>query len=583
MVANLTYSARRAASLPNSPTSEGERQASRFRLAIGAVGVVIALAVVLSRHVVDIAAVSLVATLVGWSTASALTLHVIRMDLYRPWLSYVSAGADIAFSSVLPFALMTAMDHNFTSGILSGVFFLVITLAAVRRGPTLVVIVAVSAALAYLLITGFLLAGFMPRTSHYVLHDQNVFLGVNFIDQLGKALGMVIAGWLVAYVARGLRNSERHYQELFEAIPDGIVITRSNGTIATVNSRFAAMLGVAAPALVDTRLSELLDSIPVDSAIGRPTALVEPPLTLKRHDGSRIPVRVATSPIDLTEGAGAVMSVRDVTDNTQLEHALASSRKIETIGRLAGGLAHDFNNILGGILGAASVGTRVAGRAPGGERNKLGRQFAMIEEGGRSARDVVRKLLDFTRTSPLETRRFSLSQVLSDVATLCRKTFGSAIEMTAVCAAVDEPYVDGDEGALKQALLSLCLNAGDSMPGGGRIALRAEEAPSSRSFYACHPEAIPGRRYLCAAVEDDGPGIDPSALEDIFAPRFVARPQAIGLELRLSTIYKLAHQHRGFIEVSSAPKTGTSLRLYLPRAVTTPAAPAHPAQEELAS
>jgi PAS domain S-box-containing protein len=572
--------ARRAEPQSNSPTLEGERQASRFRLAIGAAGVVIVTAVVLSRGYGGATGAGLIMALIGWSATSALTLHLIHLSRYRPWLSYVSAAADVAFSSVMPFALIAAMDHNFTSGILAGVFYLVITLAAVRRGPTLVIIVAVSAALAYLLITGLLLAGSIPGGSRYLLHDHHVFTGVNFIDQLAKALGMVVVGWLVAYVARSLRNSERHYQELFEAIPDGIVITRADGTIATVNRRFAAMVGVAAPSLVDGRLAELLDASPTAGVAGRPTALVEPPLRLRRVDGSRVPVRVATSPIDLTGGAGAVLSVRDVTDNAQLESELARARKIETIGRLAGGLAHDFNNILGGILGAASVGTHVTSRVPEAHRGKLERQFEMIENGGRSARDVVKKLLDFTRTSPLETRRISLPQVLSDVVTLCRKTFGETIEMTVECTAGEDAYVNGDEGALKQALLSLCLNAGDSMPNGGRIALRAEEAPSSRSFYARHPEATPGRRYLCAAVEDDGPGIDPAALDDIFAPRFAARSRTAGPELGLSTVYKLAHQHAGFVEVSSSATTGTCLRLYLPREV---AAPASPAEEELAS
>jgi two-component system cell cycle sensor histidine kinase/response regulator CckA len=573
--------ARRSEARTNAPTLEGERQASRFRLAMGPVGVLVVAVSILSGYYDGSAVLGLIATVIGWAAISALTLHVIYFNRYRPWLSYVSAGADVAFCCILPFSLMAAKNHNFTCGTIAAVFYLVITLAAVRRGPALVVLVAISSAVAYLLITGFLFAGTIPGGSRYLVYEHGVLTGINFTDQMARALGMVVVGWLVAYVARSLRNSERHYQELFEAIPDGIVITRANGTISTVNRRFAAMVGAAAPSLVDTKLADLLRSGSGEGVgVRSPTAIVGPPHTLKHADGSGTSVRIASSPIDLTEGEGAVMSVRDVTDHTHLERELARAQKLETIGRLAGGLAHDFNNILGGILGAASVASYIADRLPPPVRERFEKQLEVIENGGRNARDVVKKLLDFTRTSPAESRRLSLLHVLSDVVTLCRKTFSDAIEMTVESTTANDPSVLGDESALKQALLSVCLNAGDSMPKGGRIALRVEDAPRTRSFYARHPEATPGVPYLCAAVEDNGPGIDPGTLDEIFDPGFSGRAPAGIPEAGLPTVYKLARQHDGFIEVTSSAKVGTCFRLYLPRA---DAVPAEPAAEEMAS
>ncbi|MCK9460514.1 MAG: PAS domain S-box protein [Proteobacteria bacterium] len=552
--------ARRTEPRANTPTLEGERQASRVRLAMGAVGSALVFAAIVANPGDTAAGLGPMAVVIAWLSISALTLHLVHVGAYKPWLSYLSGGADVALSCAMPFTLMASLNHNFTSGVLAALFFLDITLAALRRGPALVVVVAIASALAYVLITGLLFAGSVPSGTHYLVVDGSVVTGINFTDQMARAISMVVVGWLVAYVARSLRNSERHYHELFEAIPDGIVITRPNGTIATVNRTFAAMSGAAPSSLVGTKLDALLESIP-GAGERRSTSLVEPRLALRRAGGSSSPVRIASTPIALAEGTGTVLSVRDVAEHSRLERELARNRSIDTIGRLAGGLAHDFNNILGGILGAASIATRVSERLAPPHREKLVKHFQAIENGGRDAREVVRKLLDFTRTSAAEPRRLSLARVLSDVATLCRKTFGDTIELRLDCAAEGEPTVWGDESALKQALLSVCLNAGDSTPLGGRIALGLEDAPTTRSFYASHPDATPGRSYLCATVADDCSIGDPAT----------------------AAVHELARRHDGFVEVSAKGGEGVLFRLYLPRSDAAEVAPAARAAEERAS
>ena len=221
---------------------------------------------------------------------------------------------------------------------------------------------------------------------------------------------------------------------------------------------------------------------------------------------------------------------------------------MDSIGRLAGGLAHDFNNILGGIVGAASVAARAVERVPEEHRDRLARQIEAIREAGWSARDVVKKLLDFSRSPLAVTRRFSLAQVLSDVETLCRKTFGESPALDATCTAEGDPAIEGDEGGLKQALLSLCLNAGDAVGRGGRISLRVEVAPSTRSFYASHPDANPEVPYLCVVLEGRGAG-----------------DQGVVLPAQ-SALAALARQHRGFVDTGALPGGAACVRLYLPRA-----------------
>jgi PAS domain S-box-containing protein len=546
----------RPASRQNSPTQEGELEATRIRLVITAMSLVAIAAMWLAKRFVSGAELELFAAMAGWFFVGPLFLLLAGRGAYRPWMSYVSVGVDLAFMSAVSFAVMAARDYNFTGGLLDAVSFVVILLAGVRRGAALVVVTSVAAAIAHLVVSGVFFGEALSLHSVYLAYDGRIVQGISFIDNITKALCMVIVGWLIAYVTRGLRSSERHYKDLFESIPDGIAIANARGVVVNVNQRFSSMVGGDAPALSGALLNDLIRLDASGSALAPipPTALAGRTMHLMRADGTRVPVRIATAPMRLAGGDGVVVSVRDVTDRAHLESELAQSRKMDSIGRLAGGLAHDFNNILGGILGAASIAEHVLDRVPEEHRERLRRQVAMIRDAGRSARDVVKKLLDFSRTPSSETKRFSLVQVVADVETLCRKTLGESISVEVAFAAKGEPWVEGDEGALKQALLSLCLNAGDSMRKGGRISLRLEDAPSTRSFFANHPDATPEAAYVCAAVEQGG-GDDARLIE-----------RAPGV------LVKLARQHHGFVDVTRTPQSGTSIRMYLPRAASAPQA-----------
>lgn len=535
---------------------EGEREATRFRLVLGAAASVVVLAAWAVRDIPGAAVWSIGSVLTAWLLVSAATLLLIGRGAYRPWMSYLSVLADLVLTGATELALAAARDFNFTGNVFVAAFFAMILLAAVRRGSTLVIQTSLVAGAAHLGITALFLGDGLSAQSVYLTHGGRVLQGVSFVDDLTKAVCMVVAGHVLAYVTRSLRASERHYHDLFESIPDGMVIANARGAVVTVNRRFRAMFGRGEETLTGVPLRDLVD---LDAPRGEPSGL-------RRADGSRLPVRIATAPMRLASGEGIVVSVRDVSEQALLEREVAQSRKMDSIGRLAGGLAHDFNNILGGILGAASLAAHAARGVPGPGGEKLAGKIAMIEEAGRSARDVVRKLLDFTRAPAMDTRRFSLVEVLADVVTLCRKTFGESVPMEVGSAAGDEPWIEGDEGALKQALLSLCLNAGDSMERGGRISLRVEEAPGDAAFCAAHAEAAPGTAYLCAVVEGGGHGAGAEALDRILAPRIADRGEGGPAGGLGTTFSRLMRQHRGFVETAPSPAGGTLVRVYLPRA-----------------
>jgi len=539
-----------------SPTYEGEREATRFRIILGIMCLAAIAAAWLGGILFQGAGFALTGTMVGWFLINPLTLLLIGRGSYRPWMSYVSVGADLSFASAVSFAIMSACDFNFAGGLFDAVSFLVILLAGVRRSAALVVATSIAAAASRLIVCAVFFGDALSSwRSIGLVHGGQVVQGINYVDNITKAVCMVIVGGLLAFVTHSLRRSERHYQELFESIPDGIAIADARGAIVTVNRRFLSMVGNDAASLKGTLLADLIGIEPGGDVFRSmpPTAFAGCSTCLKCAGGGSIPVRIATAPMRLRNGEGLVVSVRDVTDHMRMEKELSESRKMDSIGRLAGGLAHDFNNILGGVLGAASVAAQISKSIEGGQGARLPKQIDLIRDSGRSARDVVKKLLDFSRSpSSASMRRFSLAQALSDVETLCRKTFGQSLEITVACSARGEVVIEGDEGALKQALLDLCLKLGDSMPRDGRISLRLEDAPPAPSFHLQHPEAAVDVRYLCVVIEGVGPREDTAPF---------ARP-LVGL----ARIEKLAQLHRGFVDATSGGTADTCVLLYLPRA-----------------
>ncbi|NOY23374.1 MAG: PAS domain S-box protein [Acidobacteria bacterium] len=268
---------------------------------------------------------------------------------------------------------------------------------------------------------------------------------------------------------------------------------------------------------------------------------------------------------DSDEVTGVVEFVRDITERKQaeseresLQEQLLQSQKIESVGRLAGGVAHDFNNMLGVILGRAEM--MLAKMAPD-DPNRAGME-AIMRAGTRSAA-LTRQLLAFARKQTIQPRVMNLNDEIEGTLKMLRRLIGENIDL-AWQPATGLWTVEMDPVQVDQILANLCVNAKDAIPEAGEITIETENRPMDETYCAMHPEAIPGT-YVMLAVSDDGSGMDEETRSHIFDPFFTTKEVGKGTGLGLSTVYGIVKQNKGFINVYSEPGKGTTFRIYIPR------------------
>ena len=270
-----------------------------------------------------------------------------------------------------------------------------------------------------------------------------------------------------------------------------------------------------------------------------------------------------------------VGTVQDITDRRLLEEQLRQAQKMEAIGRLAGGIAHDLNNALTAIAGYAELAL--------GEVDATHPARTDVEEIRRAAEragSVTRQLLAFSRKELLEPRVFSLSDTVVNIARMIGRLLGPDVEVH-TAAAPGLPPILGDPGQVEQALINLAVNARDAMPLGGRLDLFTSIEDVDEAFARSHVPMAPGR-WVVLRVSDTGHGMSNETQVRIFEPFFTTKDVGKGTGLGLSMVYGTLKQIGGFIFVDSQLDRGTTFRLYfppaVPRSVPTPAAAPAPAQ-----
>jgi len=262
---------------------------------------------------------------------------------------------------------------------------------------------------------------------------------------------------------------------------------------------------------------------------------------------------------------GAIEVIRDVTEFKQtenekihLQEQLMQAQKMESIGRLAGGVAHDFNNMLGVILGYTELAqNKLTPSQP------LFRNLEEIRKAAQRSADITQQLLAFARKQPVSPKVLDLNETVEGLLKMLRRLIGENIQLDwrpesdlwAICI---------DPSQLDQILANLCLNSRGAIADVGEISIATGNSTFDAAFCAEHPDFTPGE-YVCLTVRDNGCGMDKETQEHIFEPFFTTKPVGKGTGLGLATVYSAVKQNSGFIQVTSEPERGTALTIYLPR------------------
>jgi len=366
-----------------------------------------------------------------------------------------------------------------------------------------------------------------------------------------------------------LRESEEKFRNLFHLATDGIFILDTDGRFLDVNATAHERLGYSREEMLGRNIREL---DPPEFAARVPERLAELRSRGRavfesahvRKDGTVMPVEVNSRVIPFGDRQVYLSIIRDLTDRrkagdekAKLQEQLFLAQKMESVGRLAGGVAHDFNNMLGVILGYAELLLQKVGP----EDPHHGKLVEIRNAAQRSA-DLTRQLLAFARRQTVAPRILDLNDTVSSMLKMLRRIIGEDIDL------VWKPgagllRVRIDPAQVDQVLANLCVNARDAIGGAGRITIGTENATVEEDHRAGSPGIVPGD-YVMITVSDDGTGMGKEVLEHVFEPFFTTKPVGEGTGLGLATVYGIVKQNEGFVYVDSEPGKGSTFRIYLP-------------------
>jgi PAS domain S-box-containing protein len=364
-----------------------------------------------------------------------------------------------------------------------------------------------------------------------------------------------------------LRDSELRFRQVFDESPVGKLLARPDGLrIVRANPAFCRMLDYGADGMVG---KSILDITHVDDhgllkdAVRRaagPSDVIE--ARCLTRSGLVVWARVRLSQLSTSDGhEGLLLALaEDITREVQVEAELRQAQKMEAIGQLTGGIAHDFNNLLGVIIGNVEFLLDALRDQP--EEADLARE---ILNGALSGADLTRRLLAFARRQTLQPRTIDLNAYLPNHVAILRRVLGESIQIMPKFA--DDLWpIRADPSQVGDALLNLAINARDAMPRGGRISVETANVEVDAGTAAEDGGMAPGD-YIVLTVADTGIGIAPAVLQRVVEPFFTTKDSGTGSGLGLSIIYGFARQSGGHLRIESRLGHGTTVRLYLPRAL----------------
>ena len=362
-----------------------------------------------------------------------------------------------------------------------------------------------------------------------------------------------------------LRKSEERFSKAFRSSPVAITIsTEEDGRYLDVNDAFLQVLGYNRERVIGYTASELnfwiepsqrIDMVCQLRERGRVTGLRT---QYRTATGQILEVDVSAERIEI-EGQPCVLAItRDITETQRQEARFRQAQKMEAVGRLAGGVAHDFNNMLGVIIGYSDLSLALLD--PG---NRAIQYVEEIKTASNRAVSLTRQLMAFSRQQVVFPKTLDLNEVVRNVTNMLRRMIGENI---ALSFRPTDPIasISADSGQIEQILMNLIVNARDAMPGGGEIIIETGHAELDENHVSQHPGSHSGP-HVVLSVSDSGCGMDENTKSKIFDPFFTTKQLGQGTGLGLSTVYGVVKQSGGTIFVYSEPGKGTTFKLYFPR------------------
>jgi PAS domain S-box-containing protein len=386
--------------------------------------------------------------------------------------------------------------------------------------------------------------------------------GLNGIDRIACVLQDITEA------RRGeeeLRKSEERFSKAFRSSPLAITIsTEEQGQYLDVNEAFLEMLGGQREDVIGRTASELSFWAQPSSRVEMLRQLVERGRVTgfnaqyKTAKGEIREADVSAELIELEGQACVLAIIRDITQTRRLEAQFRQAQKMEAVGRLAGGVAHDFNNMLSVIIGYSDLSLGLV--AP---ESPLNGHLEQIRKASNRAVLITRQLLAFSRQQVVFPKVLDLNEVVSNVTNMLQRMVSEDIEVSfRATAPID--CINADPGQIEQVLMNLVVNARDAITNGGKIVIETGHAVLDEYYTVQHPGSHAGQ-YVVLTVSDTGSGMDENTRSHAFEPFFTTKGLGQGTGLGLSTVYGIVEQSGGSISVQSAPGKGTTFKVYFPR------------------
>lgn len=376
-----------------------------------------------------------------------------------------------------------------------------------------------------------------------------------------------------------LRKSEERFKNLFNSTLDGIYQVDGQGKFTLVNQAGAEIFGFRSP---DEMIGQDVHAFWVDlkerekyvAELQRRGSVKNYPMRARRRTGEEIHLEASSHVLE--DGEGRFMGIegilRDVTDHRKLEEQFRQAQKIEAIGQLAGGVAHDFNNILSAIIGYANL-MEMKLRPD----DPLHHDLEQVLAAAQRATALTQSLLAFSRKQPVSLEPHDVNQIVKEFEKFLHRLIREDIELRIVPAS-GELMVMVDRGQIEQVIMNLVTNARDAMPEGGQLTINMSTERLGADYIRSHGYGKEGT-YAQMTITDTGVGMDSSTSQRLFEPFFTTKEPGKGTGLGLATSYGIVKKHDGFISVSSEVGKGSEFSIYLPLIKMRASGPAKPTEQ----